>query len=249
MERELYNAIEKGRIREAEEILRDNPTIDVNWADGWSLLRVACRFERDSIVALLLTHPDIDVNLASRDEWTPFYTACYNGHTRCVRLLLNDPRVRVNEAINGFTPLWEVAENGFIDIVRWWIASGREMDFGVFGDRKTDVLGVARKKNSMQVVPLLERAKNNLEKTRYELRLELGFDDQVAAEVFALMVFVSDGLLAIRGEDKAVRFFAIATQLPLELQMELCHRLVGSCKEFVPVGNSEMAFKRLASMI
>jgi len=62
------------------------------------------------------------------------------------------------------------------------------------------------------------------------VRLELGWYDEAAAEVFAQAVFVSDGLLQINETttpSPAARFFSIAAQLPLELQMVLCHRVVG----------------------
>ena len=49
--------------------------------------------------------------------------------------------------------------------------------------------------------------------------------------MFALVVFVSDGLLQIKDTTPpAARFFRIASQLPLELQKVLCFRQVGSTK-------------------
>ena len=58
---------------------------------------------------------------------------------------------------------------------------------------------------------------------------------EVAAECFALMVMLCDGLLAIRRRvaikkrpPNRARFFRIASQLPLELQMVMCRRIVGS---------------------
>jgi len=44
----------------------------------------------------------------------------------------------------------------------------------------------------------------------------------------------------------AARFFSIASQLPLDLQMVLCRRLVESAKEIIPGKDSEVAFKSLA---
>ena len=79
--------------------------------------------------------------------------------------------------------------------------------------------------------------------------MELGLLDDLAAEIFALVVFVSDGLLQIKDTttpSPAASFFTIATQLPLELQMVLCHRQVGSAKEIIPGKESEVAFKELA---
>jgi len=80
------------------------------------------------------------------------------------------------------------------------------------------------------------------------MRVELGLLDELAAEMFALVVFVSDGLLQVNETTStpAARFFRIATQLPLELQMVLCFRQVGSCKEIIPGKESEVAFKEPA---
>ena len=80
------------------------------------------------------------------------------------------------------------------------------------------------------------------------MRVELGFVDEMAAEMFALVVFVSDGLLQITDAtpSPAARFFSIARRLPLELQMVLCYRQVGSCKEIIHGKDSEVAFKVLA---
>ena len=76
----------------------------------------------------------------------PFIHLCVNGHTSCVRELLKDSRVKVNQPKNdGETPLWRAAINGHLDVIKLWIASGREMDLGKPGDvYKTDAIGVAK---------------------------------------------------------------------------------------------------------
>ena len=84
------------------------------------------------------------------------------------------------------------------------------------------------------------------------MRVELGWYDELAAEMFALVVFVSDGLLQVNDTTTttpAARFFNIASQLPLELQMVLCFRQVGSAKEIIPGNESEVAFKELAERL
>ena len=48
--------------------------------------------------------------------------------------------------MDGWTPLWWAARYGFLDGIKWWIASGREIDLGKPGDvDKTDAIGVAKK--------------------------------------------------------------------------------------------------------
>ena len=84
------------------------------------------------------------------------------------------------------------------------------------------------------------------------MRKELGWYTELAAEMFALVVFVSGGLLQIKDTttpSPAARFFYVASQLPLELQMVLCYRLVGSTKEIIPGKESEVVFKELAKKL
>ena len=64
---------------------------------------------------------------------------------------------------------------------------------------------------------------------------------------YALVVFVTDGLLRVRKEPLgAARFFRIAARLPLEFQMALCQRLTGSSLEVISEMDSEEAFRILA---
>ena len=83
--------------------------------------------------------------------------------------------------------------------------------------------------------------------------MKLGVLDALAAEVFALTVFLCDDLLQLKPTltttitaSAASRFFTIASKLPMELQMILCHRVVGSMKQNILHKDSEVAFKSLA---
>ena len=123
------------------------------------------------------------------------------------------------------------------------------MDLGTPGDiKKTDAIGGAKERERTEVVTLLERFKSHPAQARHAMRVELGLVDELAAEMFALVVFVSDGLLQINDTtpSPAARYFTITSQLPLELQMVMCHRLVGSVKEIIPGKESEAAFRELA---
>ena len=97
----FYSATENGNVEEVEEILRNNPNVNVNWSsendEGSTALIIACDNGHDSIVSILLAHPDIDVNQKDNEGWTPFSGACWYGNTSCVRLMLKDSRVMVNE--------------------------------------------------------------------------------------------------------------------------------------------------------
>ena len=254
----MLAAVESGDAKELAELIRQDPGFDVNKVldkDRNTLLHYACgeneNDRRSPVIPLLLAHPDINVNVEDIYGNAPFYLACVGGNTSCIREMLKDSRVKVNEPhTSGFTPLWWAARNGSFDVVKWWIASGREMDLGKPGEvYTTDAIGAAKKYGKTEVATLLERFKNDASKTRHGVRVELGLLDELAAEMFALVVFVSDGLLQINETttpSPAARFFNIAARLPLELQMVLCFRQVGSDKEIIPGKESEIAFKELA---
>jgi len=170
MEENFYEVIRAGNVEEVKRILSKNRNLDVNWRDqsGQVALNNACERDQDAIIPILLTHPAIDVNLKSGYfARTPFSWACHYGGP-CARLLLGDSRALVNEPdTDGSTPLWYAAASGHLGVIRWWIASGREMNLGKPGDvDKTDAIRVAMKRGKMEVVSLLERFQSDAAKTR-----------------------------------------------------------------------------------
>jgi hypothetical protein len=71
----------------------------------------------------------------------------------------------------------------------------------------------------------------NPSETMHETRLELGLEDALSAELFAVTLFLCDDFLKFKeANSPAARFFKMAFQLPMELQMVLCYRVFGSSK-------------------
>jgi len=128
-------AVDNGDAKKLAELMRQDPGFNVSNdhgnGNGWTLLHFACLgSDRSAVIPLLLAYPGINVNLKDIDEQTPFYWACA-GFASCVREILKDSRVEVNEPDNdGSTPLYLAAFDGRLDISKWWIASGREVDLG-----------------------------------------------------------------------------------------------------------------------
>ena len=152
----MLATVQSGNVKRLALLMRRDPVFNVNKDQdgfGGALLHYAWA-DSSHMIPLLLVHPDIDVNWKTQSENTPFMLACYRGGTSCVRLLLKDSRVKVNERNNvGRTPLWSAADWGYLDTIKWWIASGREMDLGKPGDvAKTDAIGVAKKRDRKSVV-------------------------------------------------------------------------------------------------
>ena len=255
VEGKLYRATRDGDEAAVRRLLKTFPTLDVNWMNfAWlSALHRACASGRHRIASILLAHPDIQVNLKNRSPWTPFMYACDSGNLLCVRLLLKDARVKVDEPrSDGHTPLEQGIISGHLGLIKSWIASGREMNLGKPGSGD-DVVMEARRCGLTTMVTLLEKFRGNQVETRRAVRQELGWYDEAAAGLFALVVFVSDGLLDVRRDSSAdpliTRFFIIAAQLPLELQMVLCHRVIGSPKDTIRGDQTEQAFQDLAALL
>jgi hypothetical protein len=250
MEDKLIAAAVKGNVGEVRKILAENRDIIVNWKNeyGWTALHEACSYGHDKIVAMLLAHPDIDVKHKNDFMASPFTIACANGKTSCVQLLLRDDRVTTFNEFDrdDHTPLCYAAKYGYLEIIEWWIASGRDMDMR-HPKRGDDVIRRANKIGNSKVVSLLERFRDHPEKTRNEIRKKVGWLEK-KSEIFAMMIFLCDGLLTIKKKKKGkeTRFFSITQRLPMELQMLLCHRVVGSAGENISVEQSELAFKNLA---
>jgi len=180
----FFLAAKNGLMEDVKEILRNNPTLNINWSNedenGNTALNIACDRGHDSIVSILLAHPNIDVNYEDNQGWIPFNCACYNGSTSCARLLLKDLRVMVNEpTYDGSTPLYSASFRGHLDVIKWWIASGREMDLGTPGQRQSDAIVKAKKYGETEVATLLERFPENPVETRDEVKHELGINGSV----------------------------------------------------------------------
>ena len=125
----MLAAVLNGDAKKLAELMRQDPGFVVNMAlDGYGrtlLLNACLASERSPVIPLLLAHPGINVNSKNNRGYTPFSNACC-GRRACVREMLKDSRVKVNEPSYGYTPLRGAANRGRLDIIMWWIASGRD---------------------------------------------------------------------------------------------------------------------------
>jgi len=269
-EKKLCDAALKGRVSDVSSLLKDHPDLDVNWEVSQSTpLHRASKNGHVEIVKLLLAHPVIHVNVKNNYGETPFSLACLNGFVGVVCLMLKDPRVDVAlDDEGGRTPLWWATCYGECDVVEWLIASGRNIGDvnkkkGKFmSGQEYTALEVARENQKTDIVPVLERFRVNSTQTQYELRVTLGLLDELAADVFTLTVFLSDGFLQLKPAPSssnqtsataaaaaAFHFFTVASKLPMELQMILCRRAVGSMKQNILRNDSNVAFQSLARVL
>jgi len=259
MELSLYIAAQVGRSQEVSLLLGKHRSLNVNWHnlndDGRTPLQAAARRGHTAVVRILLAHPGIDVNSCDSHGNTPFMSGCWAGKTSCVRALLRDTRVSLNQRnTSGFTPLYWLVYYTFIESIKWWVASGRDMDMGEPENPRSNVLHDAIDRGKIEVKSLLERYRANPGLIRKEIRLELHCDEGLEAEMFALVVFLCDGLLEVtttptpadRADEPLRRFLAIVRQLPMELQMVMCNRWAGVARTNIASQESELAFRNLA---
>jgi len=213
----------------------------------------ACTKGHGEIVSLLLAHPEVDPNKPDLQGWTAFAWCFHYGKEDATIRMLADPRVDVNQLdLHSRTPLWWAARDGQTKVIKLLLANSRTIDVttrGGSGNRSTAAEN-ARTGDHLALADLLDAYQRDPVMVRQQLRRELGMEETLAAEVFAVLVLLSDGFLAHRentrfteAERLARRFLVIGEQLPLELQMVLCNRMFGLASSIQLSMNTEPAFR------
>jgi len=128
---------------ESVRLLVKQPGIDVNftWYRGWTALTQACNQGYAEIVELLLTHPNINVNLTQNQELhTPLVYACGVGSPKIAELLLKHPGIDVNlSGRDNWTPLMTACLVQNLEVVKLFLADPR-VDITLRGHQDLDAL-------------------------------------------------------------------------------------------------------------
>jgi len=247
-----------GTLQQVGDLINSvSPAFDINRrvnSAGLTGLSAACVGGRADVVSMLLKVPGVEVNSASRFGWTPLHICCfYEERLECLRILLADPRVSTDVLTgDGCTALWNAAYYGRTDVIKIMIASGREIDWDFRArDFNESPLMTAEHNGKMEAAALLRRYRADPQRTRQELRLELGYREALAADLFALVVFLCDDFLAVATSatcNSVVPFFRMTTRLPMELQMMVCCRAFGSLQPHILSSLCEASFRALTSL-
>ena len=256
-------AAHDGRLDTMLSILECYPELDINAksCSGDTALMCASMRNNDNVVKFLLAHPDIDTNKSTLNGETALSLGCWNGATSIVKLLLLNPSVdAANQNKQGCTPLWDAVYSGHINTINWLIASDKHL-----GDVKNDkgswmstgsrtAIELATGLSRHEIAELLKRFVVRPKQIKHEIRVNLKFKNAMASELFSLVVFLCDDL--VKEIDSGIsdlcvssRFFAITKRLPMELQMVVCNRAVGSAKDTILTKDSEPAFMTLAASL
>jgi len=250
----------------ALKILTTELDVDTHWlsvdADWYietmrnTILVHSCLCEYHTLTKAIIDHPSTDVNETNFIGSTALMIVCNKGGSlHAIRVLLDDERV--NAAIvnrYGISAMWLSCYHGYIDTMKLLIASGKELGDAHMNLTTSDICVMDGRTNLStlpDVVNLIKRFAENQTLTRHEIRIELGYKNEVSASTFSLVIFMCDGYLELSSSDKkqkTVRFFRMLQMLPMELQMIVCNRAAGSGKTNIPTKHSESAFKYIVSL-
>ena len=154
---------------------------------GQTALYWACFCNFTEIVEILLQNNEINVNLKSNGENSPFSWACANYQYASALLMLRDTRVDVDlDDKKGWSPFMYACYYGNTKIVQLLLSYGRNIDvykkttkdgydyYGIkFGSTPLDV---AKQRNRADIVQLLQQYQNNPKETQKTLRNQLNLN-------------------------------------------------------------------------
>lgn len=130
-----------------------------------TLLQQAAAQGNVTLLSMLLNEEGLDINYSCEDGHSALYSAAKNGHTDCVRLLLN-AEAQVNAADkNGFTPLCAAASQGHFKCVEFLIAYDADINHAADGGQ-TPLYLACKNGNKECIKLLLEAGSDRSVKTR-----------------------------------------------------------------------------------
>jgi len=231
--------------------------------DGTPLLHTAIQHGRQEIVEYLLKLPQVNVTIKNYYGSTPLDLAINFRQIHCLKALLAHPNINADPSWSSpRTPfmLAVIANNEYA--MSLLIASGKNM--GDVAATLVDItlhspgypptlLGLAQARENTNAANLIKRYIDDPLRLIHELQVDTNVKAARASALFAQVLFLCEGLLKVvsvgplpRDHSLAKRFFGMATQLPMELQMLLCHRVYSSAKQNICTTELEPALRSLA---
>ncbi|KAM5303756.1 cortactin-binding protein 2 [Glossophaga mutica] len=130
-----------------------------------TLLQQAAAQGNVTLLSMLLNEEGLDINYSCEDGHSALYSAAKNGHTDCVRLLLN-AEAQVNAVDkNGFTPLCAAASQGHFKCIELLIAYDADINYAADGGQ-TPLYLACKNGNKECIKLLLEAGSDRSVKTR-----------------------------------------------------------------------------------
>jgi len=261
----IKRVTEAQNMNTVREILRERRFMRADPADAEMsdsmILALCCKWNFGLLLEGVLLLPDLNPNVTDGYGLTPLQNACSRQFTEIIKLLLEHPKVDVNAHAVGKHPLMCLIERGNTILATLFVGL-RGDEIILTHDEEKDCLTLAVNESSTFrdrneslgltefVTEFLLDRQESISKHRLFWRPK-----NVAADYYALIVFLCDGLLQIPNAPaspplpEVTRFFSICKQLPLELQALVSLRAVEQTDTTLLSRQTEMAFRRLAKRL
>lgn len=179
MEQQFIVACRTGNFQDVVTILQGaSPSFNINKRDDndndFTALHWACEKGHTEIAAVLIAHQNINLFQRNESGKSAFALACSRGRVSVVKLFLKLHCIILNEVdACGLSSVVTAALLGHAEILKWMIASGKEIRFDVKGGLEY-VKDQANKQKHTEVVNLLDNFDRDANTTRLRLQKELG---------------------------------------------------------------------------
>lgn len=144
----IYMAARYDRTEIFQQLIKYNVNVNSIGPDDISVLQFAAKNGNNTMLQLLVNHPDIDVNLTSKNGTTALHRACAHGHVEAVKILLTHKHILVNlQTYKGntalhFACLFDTVEIAYILLER------KELNINIVGEEIGTALHAACERNN-----------------------------------------------------------------------------------------------------
>ena len=128
----FWSACRYGHIQLVQIMLDEGLDVNATKLGGSRALESAAYYGHVSIVSLLLEN-GADLNYDG-NEWHAIHAVASNGHQELVQMLLDQGADINSSGSRGVTPIWEAAKNRQLDMMRFLLNNGADLQAYEFGD-------------------------------------------------------------------------------------------------------------------
>lgn len=235
----------------------DSRNFNLNTVDEYNLcpLANACISQKTEVVKLLLKFKELDINKGLKERRSAFDQACYHSRIEIARILLEDPRIKINFIHPGCP---EIRDMVLKEIAR------RPERIGIISAIVTD-LPPGYSKYSDMIYNIMKPGSNGKRgKVPHEtfwgmieiMRLDLGVVEEMAAGLWCFFSLIDGGFLSIREPrvldhkprwdfQRLQTFTNVTFALPMELRMKVTNRVYRNNSDFIKQSEIELAKKEI----
>ena len=197
-----------------------------------SSLHSGCKHGKLQLVKDLITR-GYNINKLNSSRVSPLVMACRYKHLEIFKFILRLHSFKITQI-----DIVDIVIADDVDFTRWWLVISQPTRIN------DEILDRVRQfDNPVGDLNLLTSYNQNREQTLNKIRQNLG----MVEDLFSLVVLNTDHyLIRSRCVRSTARWFSILKQLPMELQMLICHRTYGSSKNNI---NSQLVEKSLKKVV